>query len=293
MQARHTAYLLTLLTILFWAGAASAFKLALQALTPAQLLAFASTISLLVILLILLLQHKLALLRTLSLKQWGYLLLLGSINPFLYYVILFAAYDRLPGQVAMSLNYLWPLMLALLAVPILKHPLSLRSLLAILISFSGAVLIASQGSVKSFQVLDMPGILLALSSTVVWALYWLLSARIAIDTAVKLLVGFISGSVLSLLFVIALDKGLSIERPVPWLAVLYVGLFEMGITFFIWLKALQLADSAARIGNLIYLTPFLSLLLLSLIIDEKIYHSTLIGLLIIIAGILLQSKKEP
>ena len=80
---------------------------------------------------------------------------------------------------------------------------------------------------------------------------------------------------------------------IPWLAVSYVGVLEMGITFFIWLKALQLAPNAARIGNLIYLTPFISLLFLALVLDEKIFPSTLLGLLIIISGILLQQYWKP
>ena len=68
----------------------------------------------------------------------------------------------------------------------------------------------------------------------------------------------------------------------------YVGLFEMGITFVFWLTALRLSTSAARIGNLIYITPFLSLVFLRLVIGEKIHLATWVGLTMIVGSIILQ-----
>ena len=82
-----------------------------------------------------------------------------------------------------------------------------------------------------------------------------------------------------------------------WLAVSYVGLFEMGITFVLWLSALRLTQNTARISNLIFASPFISLLLLANIIGEEIHPSTLIGLVMIVCGLVVQQfygkKKEP
>ena len=81
-----------------------------------------------------------------------------------------------------------------------------------------------------------------------------------------------------------------------WLAVSYVGLFEMGITFVLWLSALRLTQNTARISNLIFVSPFISLLLLANIIGEEIHPSTLIGLVMIVCGLVVQQfygkKKE-
>ncbi len=288
MQSRNKAYVYTFFTILFWGGAASAFKLALIQLTPLTLLWMSTSLSLITITAILFVSKKIKLLFKLTSAQWVYLLFLGSINPFLYYVILFKAYDLLPGQVAMSLNYLWPVMLALLSVPILKHSLKLSSLLSILLSFFGAIIIATGGNLTSWAALNLTGVLLALGSTVIWAFYWLLSAKMKVDAVIKLFVGFISGTILSITYAWLNDPFWLNLNQIPWIAVIYVGLFEMGITFFIWLKALQLAPNAAKLGNLIYLTPFLSLLLLSIILKEAIHVTTILGLLVIISGILSQ-----
>lgn len=69
---------------------------------------------------------------------------------------------------------------------------------------------------------------------------------------------------------------------------LYVGLFEMSITFFVWLIALKSAKSTAIVNNIIYLTPFISLLIINYILKETIKNSTIIGLFLIVSGIVLQ-----
>ena len=289
MSPNHLAYLLTLLTLMLWGGSASAFKLALNTLTPSALLWISCVISLAVMTLLLLLQGRLGQLRRIAARDWPRLLLLGAFNPFLYYVLLFEAYDRLPAQVAMSLNYLWPVMLALLSVPILGQRLGWSGLLPILLSFAGAVVIATRGRLDGWQSVDGLGLVVALASTLIWAGYWLYSTRLRhIDPALKLFMAFLIGTPLTLIY--SLLQG-NLQWPgsdYPWWPVLYVGLFEMGVTFFIWQLALSLADSAARIGNLIYLTPFLSLLILSRVTGETIHPATLWGLLLIVAGILLQ-----
>jgi drug/metabolite transporter (DMT)-like permease len=68
----------------------------------------------------------------------------------------------------------------------------------------------------------------------------------------------------------------------------YVGFFEMGITFALWLRALKLSRTTAQVSNLVYAAPFLSLGVISLVVGEKILASTLIGLVFIVTGILLQ-----
>jgi drug/metabolite transporter (DMT)-like permease len=68
----------------------------------------------------------------------------------------------------------------------------------------------------------------------------------------------------------------------------YVGVFEMGITFVLWLKALRLSRTTAQVSNLIYLTPFFALVFINLFVGERILASTVIGLAFIVSGILLQ-----
>ena len=71
---------------------------------------------------------------------------------------------------------------------------------------------------------------------------------------------------------------------------IYVGLFEMAVPFVLWLTALRLTESAARISHLIYLSPILSLVFISVFVGEKILISTLIGLGLILMGTVIQKK---
>ena len=72
------------------------------------------------------------------------------------------------------------------------------------------------------------------------------------------------------------------------LGVLWIGLFEMGITFVSWLKALQLSRTTAQVSNLVYAAPFLSLFLIHFIVGEEILPSTVLGLVLIVAGVIVQ-----
>ncbi|MEA2116027.1 MAG: DMT family transporter [Thermodesulfobacteriota bacterium] len=287
MRNQSKAYILTVLVIIFWATAASAFKIALSYVTPYTLLFYSTLFSTISLFIILTIQGKLDLLKKINRKTLGKAALLGFLNPFLYYVVLFKAYAILPGQIAMSLNYGWPLVLTLLSVPILGQQLSRSQLLAVLISFIGAVIIATRGEFTSFGGVSQLGVLLAAGSTLIWATYWLFNAKDGLDPVLKLFTGFCFGFLFTTLFGLA-TKGISLPPALAWLPLIYVSLFEMSITFALWLTALQLTSSAARISNLIYVTPFFSLLILHLVIGEKIYPATFVGLLLIVGSILFQ-----
>jgi len=70
----------------------------------------------------------------------------------------------------------------------------------------------------------------------------------------------------------------------------WIGLFEMGITFVVWDRALRLAKNTAQVANLIYLTPFVSLLFIGGILSESIMWSTVVGLILIVSGILIARR---
>ena len=201
--------------------------------------------------------------------------------------MLFTADSLLPGQIAMALNYGWPRVLTLLSVPLLGQSLRRSQLAAVGVSFVGAVLIATRGQLTHFGGLNGTGLLLAAGSTLLWALFWLGNARIGADPVLKLFVGFCSGLIAALVCS-PLFGGLVLPPPAAWPALVYIGLFEMGITFVFWLSALQLATTTARITNLVYLTPFLSLCFLRLVIGEPIHPATAIGLALIVTSLLFQ-----
>ena len=286
IMQRH-AYTYAATAVLFWATVASAFKITLRYIDFLQLLFFSSIVSTIVLFIILCVQRKQDLLKQYSKEDYIRSVLLGFLNPFLYYVVLFKAYSLLPAQEAQPLNWTWPIMLAVLSIPLLKQRMTLRSILALIISFGGVLIISTHGDILGFRFTNLLGVLLALGSSIIWALFWIYNVRDRRDEVVKLFLNFLFGSVFAVIFVLSASK-MKIPHLYGLIGAMYVGLFEMGITFVVWLKALKLSKTTAQVSNLIYAAPFLSLIVIHFAVGEKILLSSIVGLVFIIAGIVIQ-----
>ncbi|MFQ3614266.1 MAG: DMT family transporter [Cyanobacteriota bacterium] len=275
------AYLYLTAAILGWATAASAFKLGLQHFPPTVLLIFSALSSCGVLGVVLLLTGRMGLVLRQSWSQIRLSAVQGLLNPFGYYLVLFQAYDRLSAQAALALNYTWPVALALLAVPLLQERFRWRMFLALGVSLLGVVLVATGGSWRTLQGGDPLGVLLAVGSAGIWALYWLLNVRDERDGVLKLWMGFGFGSGYCLLLL----PFQTVQWSGPglgWAA--YIGLAEMGLTFVFWLRALELAGHRGSLANWVYVTPFLSLGLIAVILREPIALGSVVGLGLIIAS---------
>ncbi len=287
MERQTKAYLYAVATVLLWSTVASAFKLTLARVGFLEMLLGASLVSLAALFLIVLAQGKIAGIVNSSKEDIARSAALGFLNPFLYYVILFKAYSVLPAQEAQPLNWTWPIMLVLLSIAILKQPIRWVNVLAIVISFSGVLVISTRGDVLALRFTNLPGALLALGSSVIWALFWIYNIKDRRDEIVKLFLNFVFGSVFTFAAVL-LFGDIRIPASAALLGIVWIGLFEMGITFITWLKALQLSRTTAQVSNLVYAAPFLSLFLIHVIVGEEILPSTVLGLVLIVTGVIVQ-----
>lgn len=292
MTRQTQATLFGLATVLLWSTVATAFKLSLRYLTPIELLLYAGTASTLVLGAILLVRGKLGQAFRCSRREYLLSFGLGALNPFLYYLVLFKAYDLLPAQQAQPLNYTWAMTLTLLSVPLLKHKVRRQEWLALLVSYGGVLIISTEGDPLSLGFTDPFGVLLALGSTVIWSLYWIYNTRDRRDPVVGLFVNFLFGLPLVLVAYLLFAE-VRLPDPAGLFGAIYVGTFEMGVCFVLWLLALKRTESAARIGNLIFLSPFLSLFLIHILVGEAILPATYVGLVLIVAGQLIQRLGRP
>ncbi|WP_299204449.1 DMT family transporter [uncultured Amphritea sp.] len=287
----RTPLILALVVVLMWSTVATAFKLTLALISPLQMLWIAVATTFVILCVATIAQKKVTLARQYLQESPGYFLLLALLNPTLYYLILFAAYDLLPAQQAQALNYTWAVVLSILAVPFLGQKFTLKNLISILLAYGGVVVIATQGNLLALDFKNPLGVALALSSSLFFAGYWILNTRKPRDAVVSLLLCFgLSLPILSVLMLIQGDVTL-----MPWQAVaggIYIGTFEMGFAFLLWMQAMRMTDNTAQLSNLVYLSPPLSLLLLATIADEPVMISTIIGLILIISGVLFQQLKR-
>ena len=292
MKKSQQAYLYASLAVVLWGTIPTAFKIALSELNIVTMLGITTLISTAVLFAIMILTGKLRLLRQTTGHELLWSALLGLLNPVAYYLILLTAYSRLPGQVAQPINMIWPIILVFFSIPLLGQRIPARSFLALAISLAGVYIISSQGTPLSPGRSDTLGVILALISSVLWALYFVLNVRDRRDESVKLFTGFLFGSAYMIILMASVG---SFNQPLSFRGVaasVYCGFFEMGITFWLWLKALQLSETTDKVSNLVYFAPFISLILLHFIIDEPVYYTTPAGLLLIIGSVIFQNRTK-
>ncbi len=288
MTDQAKAYIFALISVFLWSTVASAFKISLRYLSPVELLFYAACFSCGVLFIVLALQQKLYLLVEADAGVWKTSLLFGLLSPFLYYLVLLKAYDLLPAQQAQPLNYTWAITLSLLSVPLLGHRLKIGEIGAVLVSYLGVLVISTQGDILSLKFENPFGVALALGSTLIWAFYWILNTKDRRDPALGLFLNFLC-SLPFIGFYLLVTEGFRVVDRAGVLGAAYIGTFEMGIAFISWLMAMKLTKSTARIANLIFISPFLSLFLIHFFVGEKIMISSVVGLIFIVAGLIIQA----
>jgi len=284
------AYLYALGAVLMWSSVATAFKLTLANTSFIAMLCISSLFSLLLLFFIILYNKKLTLLKTYLKNSYKRVLLLGFVNPFAYYLVLFKAYELLPAQEAQAINYTWALMLAYLSVIFLNQTLLRFDIIAGLFCYFGVLIIATKGNLFSLQFESLEGLALAVLSTFLWSVYWIFNTKSKSDIEITLFSNTLVGAILVLiLFVFTKEYNSLSFKGV--LGSLYIGAFEMGVAFLLWQKALSQATNTSKIANLIFLSAPISLIFISTVLKERILFSTLIALIFIFSGLIIQQRR--
>ncbi|MDO9679392.1 MAG: DMT family transporter [Bacteroidales bacterium] len=285
------ALLLAGLVVLFWSTVATAFKIALEEMHFTMLLLISSVTALLVSFADLLIRGKVNSITAIfsEPKALGKSAFMGLLNPFLYYMVLFKAYSLLPAQIAQPLNYSWQVVLIIMISIFLKQKMKWYQVLGIIISFAGILMLSGNNSASADGKLSLTGIILALGSAFIWATYWLSKIDTKYDASAGLFANFLFGSIYLIVILMFMQPELPSFKGL--FAGIYVGVFEMGLTFILWGKALNLATNRVTVTQLTYLSPVLSLFLIHFVLGESIGIATVVGLFLIIGGILFSSIK--
>jgi drug/metabolite transporter (DMT)-like permease len=209
-------------------------------------------------------------------------LALGVYGLFGFHFFLFLALRHAPAVEANLVNYLWPLLIVLLA-PLLVPGVrwSARHALAALLGFGGAALLIGSGA-RGLGQGEVLGYAFALASALIWSTYSLMTRRFSrFPTGHVAWFCLVSGAA-SLACHFAFEPAYVPESASwPWL--LALGLGPMGAAFFLWDRALKQGDPRA-LGNLAYLTPLLSTLALVLTGAGTLAPTAVLAMALILAG---------
>lgn len=284
MTGNTKSILLAGTAVLSWATVATAFKIALQYLTVFNMLLTATVTATLIYAVMMTIEGKWKTLGSMPRSLLAETMGLGVLNPVVYYLVLFQAYDMLPAQVAQPVNYAWPIVLLVLLAIFNHQPIPKGKYVGMAVSVTGVACISFGGGGLEGPVSAL-GIVMALLSAFLWACYWMLNNRLRdkVDTTVSLFLSFLAGSLVLLLS--GMVVGIDVCSTPGLLSGVYIGCFEMGVPFLTFGMALRITKNPALVNQMCYLSPFLSLFLIAMVLGEKIAPATYAGLALIVAGL--------
>jgi drug/metabolite transporter (DMT)-like permease len=282
------AYIYAFLAAVLWASTAATVKLLLEGLDALQVLLFTSLFATASLLAITAAQGKLSLLRKHSMKDYWRFSWMGALGVFAYSTLLFGALQRSTAQEAFIINYTWPLWMVILAMPLLKERFNTRKAIALLAGFAGVYLVATQGGFLMPRTENLYGNLLALAAAFCYGLFSVLGKRHDDDKTTSMLIYFTTTLILSFAAVLTFSN-IPTLNPAQWAGLLWLGVFATALPFISWFLALKHGDVSAM-SSVVFLTPFMSLIYIYFLLEEPIHLSSILGLGLITAGILLQPR---
>ncbi len=283
---KNRAYFYVAVSVLCWGTVATLSKVLLESADVFTVAAWTFGFSSLFLFIILAIKKKLGVLfhtrPAVLLKMSG----IGSFGVIIYNLLLLAGEDRLPAQQAFVINYLWPSFIILLSALILKEKLTAGKLAAVLTSFAGVFTVTANGSLSFLRSVDPVGALCCVGCALSYALYSVLSKREDYDKDVAVFAAYFSGAVVAFAL-LPLRGGVTLPTAAQLGGFALYGLICDALPYMTWALAMDAGDTAV-VANLAYLTPFVSLILTHLVLKEEITVWSVAGLLLIVAGILLQ-----
>ncbi len=283
------AYFNLALCILLWASIPVATKKILVELDNLQTLFYSTILSTLVLGILLIFQKKTIDLKKYNKNQYIKMISLGFLGNYLYYVFLYGALERTTASEGFILAYTWPMLVLALSFIILKEKITTKKLIGVFISFFGIIIITTKGDITGFNLTSLSGDVLAINGAFVFALFSVLGKKFNFDKTISVFIYFFTALIFLIPTVAIFSKFVwPSSKILIW--IIYNGVFVNGISYIFWFKALENGETHI-ISNLLYLTPFISLIYISIFLNEKILTSSIIGLIVIIFGVLLQYFK--
>ena len=282
-------YAFALITVALWSTSATLVKSLTEGIDSLCLLGYTSLFATAVLVLLLVLRRQAGRLLDYGPREYGQMAALGFLGMFLYSALYYFGIDRLTAQEACILNYLWPVTVVLFSCLILKEPLTGRKGAAIALSFSGVLVIAGFDLTAGGGTLsgDWPGIAACVGAAVSYGLFSVWNKKLAPDQTVGMIVFW--GTCCVCAFALSALLGTLVLPTLPQLGgMVWLGVAVDGLPYLLWAIALNGVENTARIANLAYLTPILSVILSAAALGEILAPAYLIALALILLGIVIQ-----
>lgn len=281
------SYIYACITVLMWSTLAAVVKILLKEIPGFQALSVSSVLAFIFLLIINIFNGSIKEMKSYRLKDYFMIAGLGFIGLFMYSALYYYGISQLSSQEACILNYLWPIMIVLFACIILKEKFTGKKIIAMLLSFFGIVVL-SVGNTSASSGNRLTGIAACVTAAVCYGLFSVLNKKHNLNQGVTMMwiwfVTALCSAVMSLFF-----ETIAPINFYGWLGMIWLGIVINALAYLLWAIALKKAGDSAKIANLAYLVPFLSIIISFIVLKERVSLNAAAALVLIISGILLQS----
>ena len=216
-------------------------------------------------------------------------LILIAVPSFLYYLFYLYALNEISASEASILNYTFPIFIVIFAVLINGERLNKYNIISILVGFIGVIIILTNGNMLDFKLSNIKGDLYAVIGAVCWAVFSNLGKKVDVNPMVSNYVYTTVCFILSAILVL-LKSSFILPGVIAMSGSAFIGLSNIVIGYYLWFRVLKIA-STTLVASMSFITPFVTLFFISLLIGESIQTGHIIGLIVILLGTAIQLIK--
>jgi len=286
-MSKNISYLFVLLAALLWGSIAAIGKLLLADLDNFQILFFTIFFAFISLFFIVFFQKKISIIKSYTKRDYLTFAWMGFLGIFFYPFFFYSALQLLSAQEAFIINYLWPIMVVVFTVLILKEKMTLKKIVGIICSFVGVIIVITKGDFSSLQFGSTTGILFAITGAIAYSLFSVFDKKQNYEKFTSMMFYYLFSFFCALIAVLFFSK-IPMISTYQLIGLIWLGVFVNGLALAFWFFALKYGD-AIKMSNMIFLTPFISLVYIYFLVGEKILASSVIGLMVIVTGIVIQS----
>ncbi len=224
-----------------------------------------------------------------SLQQKWQVWLVGTCGLCVYHCLYFFAIQNAPPVEVSLIAYLWPLLIVVFGAFLPGERLRLHHVIGVVLGLLGAVTILTKGwSIELFAGLK-PGHIMAFGCAFIWSGYSIASRKMGhVPTDVVAGFCFITALVALTLHML-LEPTIYPDNVAQWLAILLLGLFPLGLGFYVWDVGTKQGDIMV-LGATSYAAPLLSTLVLVASGFAHFTWSVVVACLLITLGAVIAAK---
>ena len=281
----NVSYLLAAISIFIWSTVPVITKNLLGDFSSLQIVAVSALLAALFLIILNIANGNIKKLKEYKIKDYVTTVLIGIPGTFFYYIFLYIGTDKMLASQAFIINYLWPIMSIVFACIILKEKMTARGAIAVVMSFLGVIIVTGE-DLLHFDANTLIGAFFCILGAVSYGLFTALNKKFTYNKSISMMISYTATAIMTSALVLATGNAFTLNL-VQSLGIAWNGIASYAVGTTLWAVALD-KGSTTKISNLAYITPFLALIWTAIFLHESIKPASVIGLIVIVSGILLQ-----